>query len=60
MELLSVSQVAKELKVTPGRVRQLLYTKELKGQQIGWQWVITRIDLDSYKETRRKPGRPPK
>jgi excisionase family DNA binding protein len=60
MDLLSVSQVAKELSVTPGRVRQLLYSKELNGQQIGWQWVITRADLDSFKENRRKPGRPPK
>jgi excisionase family DNA binding protein len=60
MELLSVPQVATELGVTEGRVRQLLYSGKLAGKQIGWQWVITRTNLDEYKKIRRSPGRPKK
>lgn len=57
--LLSVPEVAKELDVSEGRVRQLIYADELPAERVGWQWVIRRPDLEAYKEQRRPPGRPP-
>ena len=57
-EMMSVPQVAEELDISEGRVRQLLYEKTLKGERVGWQWVILRTDLEAYKAVRRKPGRP--
>jgi excisionase family DNA binding protein len=60
MDLLSVPQAAAELDVTEGRIRQLLYSGMLKGERIGWQWVIERAEVERYKTERRPPGRPPK
>jgi len=59
VDILTVDDVAKELDVTPGWVRQLCYEGRL-GKKIGRQWLITREELDSYKTNRRPPGRPHK
>lgn len=57
VDLLTVDQVAKKLRVSPGWVRQLCQIGRL-GQKIGRQWLITREELDSYIAKRRPPGRP--
>lgn len=59
MDVLTIQEVADELNVTPGRVRQLCQ-ENLLGRKFGRQWLITRAELDEYKNTRRPPGRPPK
>jgi excisionase family DNA binding protein len=60
MDFLSVPQAAAELKLSEGRIRQLLYSGTLKGERIGWQWVIERAEVERYKTERRRPGRPAK
>jgi len=58
-QFLSVSEVASLLKVTTGRVRQLLGSGELSGNKLGEkQWAIHIDAIDAYKRRRRRPGRP--
>jgi excisionase family DNA binding protein len=59
MDILTVPQVAKELGITENTVRQYCQAGRL-GQKIGRQWLITRHELETFKEQRRPPGRPPK
>ena len=59
MEILTVAQVAKELDITGNTVRQYCQAGRL-GRKIGRQWLITREELDTFKEQRRPPGRPRK
>lgn len=56
MELLSVARAAVELDVSPRRVRQLLESGQLAGQQLGRNWVIDRGDIDQLR--RNGAGRP--
>ena len=56
-ELLSVQQVAIELKRSEKRVRE--YCREGRlGQKIGRQWIITRPELEAFKLIPRKHGAP--
>lgn len=50
MELLTVDEVAKTLKLTPYTIRRLLKESRLKGIKVGagQQWRIRRDDLDAY------------
>jgi excisionase family DNA binding protein len=56
MEVWSVSQVAKELAVSPRHVRQLLASGRLRGQQVGRSWVIQPDDVERLQ--RMRVGRP--
>ncbi|MGA2441217.1 MAG: helix-turn-helix domain-containing protein [Tepidisphaeraceae bacterium] len=54
--MLTVSEAAKVLKVTPRRVTKLIEQKRLPAKWIGG-WGIDRPDLELVKV--RRPGRPP-
>jgi len=56
MEVLSVARAADVLEVSPRRVRQLLESGRLPGQQLGRSWVIDRGDIDRLR--RNGVGRP--
>ena len=56
MEVRSVARAALELDVSPRRVRQLLKSGQLPGQQLGRNWVIDRGDIDGLR--RNGAGRP--
>lgn len=58
MKLLSTSQAAKKLGISPARVQQLIWAKKLPAQQVGRGYVINESDLKLVED--RKPGRPPK
>lgn len=53
----TVQQAAQELNVTQNYVR-LLCNEGRFGVKIGRQWLISREELDAYKRTKRRPGRP--
>ncbi len=56
-ELLTVQEVAKELNRSEHRVRE--YCREGRlGKKIGRQWIITRAELDVFKQVPRKHGAP--
>jgi excisionase family DNA binding protein len=57
MKLLSTSEAAKKLGITPARVQQLIWAKKLPAQQVGRGYVINEADLKLVED--RKPGRPP-
>ena len=59
MEILTVAQAAQELAITENTVRQYCQAGRL-GRKFGRQWIITRQELDQFKEQRRPPGRPRK
>ena len=47
-ELLSVQDVANNLKVTPQYVRKLIKEEKLRAKRIGSQWVVEPYDLETY------------
>lgn len=59
MELLTIKQVADELDLSETSVRRFCYDGRF-GNKIGRQWLISREELDAFKELDRKPGRPKK
>ncbi len=59
MELLTTSEAAKILHVTPIRVRQLIREGKIAAKQVGRDYVIEERSLDSVK-TYGKAGRPAK
>jgi excisionase family DNA binding protein len=58
--LLSVQEVAAELKASDAYVRRLLISQRLYGVKVGHVWAVYRQDLDDFKRLRRPPGRPRK
>jgi predicted thioesterase len=60
MELLSIRQVATELEISAQTVHYHLRHRHLKGVLIGNSYIVTRDDLEVFKERRRPPGRPKK
>jgi len=52
--LLSTKDVAELLKLTQGRIRQLLTDGELKGRRISGVWVIERRDVERFQKQRRE------
>ena len=56
MEVVNVACAADVLDVSPRRVRQLLESGQLAGQQLGRSWVIDRGDIDRLR--RNCAGRP--
>lgn len=55
-DLLSTTQAADRLGLTPGRVRQLIDTGQLPATRIGERWAIDARDVDRF--AREPPGRP--
>ncbi len=56
MDVMNVARAADVLDVSPRRVRQLLESGQLAGQQLGRSWVIDRGDIDRLR--RNGAGRP--
>lgn len=56
MNLMSVADAAVELGVSARRVRQLLASGEIHGQQLGRSWVIDGADVDRLRP--KRVGRP--
>lgn len=56
---MTVDEVAEELELTPQRVREFCQQGRL-GRRVGRQWVITREELEAFKQIPRPPGRPRK
>ncbi|MHB1090531.1 MAG: helix-turn-helix domain-containing protein [Ilumatobacteraceae bacterium] len=52
MGMISVSQAAPLLGISERRVRQLLARGEMKGQRVGWSWIIDRKVIE---RARRRP-----
>jgi excisionase family DNA binding protein len=49
-ELLTADEAAAELGLTGSRIRQLLRGGQLIGQKKGRDWIITRTDLEKFKQ----------
>ena len=58
MKIITTSEAAKRLGVTPNRVRALIEAKRLKAFKYGREWLIDPKDLEAVKV--RKVGRPRK
>ncbi len=58
MNLLGTADAAKQLGVTPGRVRAMIAAKRLPAIKLGRDYLIDPKDLVLLKN--RKPGRPKK
>ena len=52
-QLLSTEDVAEILKLTTGRIRQLLIAGELRGKRVSGVWVIKRRELERYQRQRQ-------
>jgi excisionase family DNA binding protein len=59
VELLTVKQTAKELGLSPRRVREFCEDGRL-GTRYGWQWLISREELEAFKKLDRPAHRPKK
>ncbi|HKG58369.1 MAG TPA: helix-turn-helix domain-containing protein [Pyrinomonadaceae bacterium] len=58
MKIITTTEAARRLGVTPNRVRALIEAKRLKAFKYGREWLIDPKDLDAVKV--RKVGRPRK
>ena len=58
MKIITTTEAAKRLGVTPNRVRALIEAKRLKAFKYGREWLIDPKDLEAVKN--RKVGRPKK
>ena len=57
---LTVCQVADDLGLTTGRIRQMLRDKTLEGTKVGPRlWMVSRDELQRIKSLPRKRGRKP-
>ena len=53
-ELLTTAEVAEAAGCAPTWVRRLLLEgKELKGEKLGWAWMIRRADAEKWLEKRK-------
>jgi excisionase family DNA binding protein len=55
---LTVSEVAKMLRITPRRVRDFLLKGRLPAMRVGRTWLIQRKDVLNFSQMERQPGRP--
>lgn len=61
MDGMTVNEAAKALQVTPGRVRQLITEGRINASRFGSQLLITRADLEAFRQSPPLPrGRPKK
>jgi excisionase family DNA binding protein len=58
--LLSVAEAAAELNASEAYVRRMLLRQRLYGIKVGIVWAILPDDLEAFRRTRRRPGRPRK
>jgi excisionase family DNA binding protein len=58
VRLISTTEAAKRLNVTPSRVRAMIASKRLRAIRVGIMWLIDPKDLEAVKD--RKVGRPRK
>ena len=58
MKIITTTEAAKRLGVTPTRVRALIEAKRLKAFKYGREWLIDPKDLEAVKD--RRVGRPRK
>ena len=58
MKIITTTEAARRLGVTPTRVRALIEAKRLKAFKYGREWLIDPKDLEAVKN--RKVGRPRK
>jgi excisionase family DNA binding protein len=58
MKIISTTEAAKRLGVTPDRVRKMIEAKRLKATKLGNVWLIDPKDLEAVQD--RKVGRPRK
>ena len=56
--LLSVTEAARELAITPARVRHYIKVNRLDADQVGHAYVIRESALKKFAASRRPPGRP--
>lgn len=54
--LLSTSEAAERLGLTPGRIRQLIDAGQLPATRIGKRWALQLRDIDRFAS--QPPGRP--
>ena len=57
-EWLTVGEVASELGVTAGRVRQVIVEKRILGKKFGGAWAINSAEVERFKSLERSPGNP--
>ena len=58
VKIISTTEAAKLLNVTPDRVRKMIDAKRLKAIKVGREWLIDPKHLEAVKD--RKVGRPRK
>jgi len=56
--LLTTNEAAKLIGVTPGRIWQLIQSKELPGVRVGTLWLVPEKELEKFRVRRTKVGRP--
>jgi excisionase family DNA binding protein len=56
--LLTTSEAAALIGVTPGRIWQLIQSGELSGIRLGTIWLVPEKELDKFKVRQTKVGRP--
>lgn len=58
LEVMLVSEAAKQLQVSVERVRQLVRRGDIKGHNIGGRWLLDRDSVERAAEGKRRAGRP--
>ena len=58
MKIISTTEAARRLNVSPSRIRAMISSGRLKAMKVGKVWLIDPKDLDAVKD--RKVGRPRK
>lgn len=58
LDVVDVQQAARELRVGPARVRELLAQGALPGEKLGGRWLIRRSDVQARLHDPSPPGRP--
>jgi excisionase family DNA binding protein len=56
--MLTTTQAAAALGITPSRVRQLIYAGELDGHRVGPIWLVESASVARYSRDRRPRGNP--
>ena len=54
----TVQEVAKQLGVTGGRVRQFIVEGRITGQKFGNSWAIAESEVQRFQSLERQPGNP--
>src|SRR5712691_4443414 len=57
-ELLSISEAARQLDLSPRRVRALVESGRLRANRVGSRYVISRSDVGRYQRSKAPSGRP--